>query len=203
MIACELRASVNQNSDKYIGVYKSVGSGRHCRILPGRSILRFHLLQRIILPHLRLQEPFMKICWIALFCSMVAAAAPAQQAKLDGMVDQQLPSLVAIYKSIHASPELSHREEKTSALLAGELRSLGFEVTEHVGKFPNPDWKGYGVVALMKNGAGPTVLVRADMDALPVEEQTGLPYASHVRTKNDAGQDVGVMHACGHDIHVA
>jgi amidohydrolase len=145
----------------------------------------------------------MKLWLMMLFCSMFACVAPAQQAKIDVMVDQQLPSLVTIYKGIHTSPELSHHEEKTSALLARELRLLGFEVTEHVGKYPNPDWHGYGVVALMKNGAGPTVLVRADMDALPVEEQTGLPYASRVRTKNDAGQDVGVMHACGHDIHVA
>jgi amidohydrolase len=144
----------------------------------------------------------MKLRLVGLSCLLVSAAASAQQAKLDATIDQQLPSLVSIYKGIHAAPELSHHEEKTSALLAQELRSLGFEVTEHVGKYPNPDWKGYGVVAVMKNGAGPTVLVRADMDALPVEEQTGLPYASHVRTKDDAGQDVGVMHACGHDIHV-
>jgi hippurate hydrolase len=87
-------------------------------------------------------------------------------------------------------------------LLARELRGFGYDVTEHVGKYPKPEWQGHGIVAVMKNGAGPTVLVRADMDALPVEEQTGLPYASHVHTKNDAGLDVGVMHACGHDIHV-
>jgi len=87
------------------------------------------------------------------------------------LVDQELPSLVATYKSIHAAPELSHHEEKTSALLAERLRSVGYEVTDHVGKYPNPEWQGYGVVAVMKNGAGPTVLVRADMDALPVEEK--------------------------------
>jgi amidohydrolase len=144
----------------------------------------------------------MRLRFAGLSCLLVSAAASAQQAKLDAAIDQQLPSLVSIYKGIHAAPELSHHEEKTSALLAEQLRSLGFEVTEHVGKYPNPDWRGYGVVAVMKNGAGPTVLVRADMDALPVEEQTGLPYASHVRAKDDAGQDVGVMHACGHDIHV-
>jgi amidohydrolase len=126
----------------------------------------------------------------------------AQQNQIDAKVDQQLPALVSMYKSLHAAPELSHHEEKTSALVARELRSLGFEVTEHVGKYPNPDWKGYGVVAVLKNGAGPTVLVRADMDALPVDEQTGMPYASHVRAKDDAGGDVPVMHACGHDIHV-
>jgi amidohydrolase len=144
----------------------------------------------------------MRFLRTTLFSLLIATTASAQQARLDTAIDQQLPSLVSIYKGIHAAPELSHHEERTSGLLAQELRSLGFEVTEHVGKYPNPDWKGYGVVAVMKNGAGPTVLVRADMDALPVEEQTGLSYASHVRAKDDAGQDVGVMHACGHDIHV-
>jgi amidohydrolase len=144
----------------------------------------------------------MKFFSAGLLCLLFSSASAAQQTKLDSAIDQQLPSLVSIYKGIHAAPELSHHEEKTSALLAEQLRSAGFEVTEHVGKYPNPEWKGYGVVAVMKNGAGPTVLVRADMDALPVEEQTGLPYASHVRAKDDAGQDVGVMHACGHDIHV-
>jgi amidohydrolase len=144
----------------------------------------------------------MKLRLVGLSCLLVSGGVWAQQAKLDAKIDQQLPSLVSIYKGIHAAPELSHHEEKTSALLAQELRSLGFEVTEHVGKYPNADWKGYGVVAVMKNGAGPTVLVRADMDALPVEEKTGLAYASQVRAKDDAGQDVGVMHACGHDIHV-
>lgn len=129
-------------------------------------------------------------------------AVLAQQTKLDTMIDQELPSLVATYKSLHAAPELSHYEVKTSTFLAQQLRALGYDVTEHVGKYEKPEWKGYGVVAVMKNGAGPTVLVRTDMDALPVEEQTGLAYASHVRTKNDAGQDVGVMHACGHDIHM-
>jgi hippurate hydrolase len=119
------------------------------------------------------------------------------------MIDQELPGLVATYKALHAAPELSHQEEKTSALLARELRALGYDVTEHVGKYPNPEWKGYGVVAVLKNGAGPTVLVRADMDALPVEEQTGVAYASKVHAKNDAGGDVSVMHACGHDIHVS
>src|SRR5215813_13130634 len=103
---------------------------------------------------------------------------------------------------LHTNPELSHREAKTSAYLASQLRSYGYEVTEGVGKYPRPEWKGYGVVAVMKNGQGPTVLVRTDIDALPVEEKTGLPYSSQVKTKNDAGQDVSVMHACGHDIHM-
>ncbi|HYA97438.1 MAG TPA: amidohydrolase [Methylomirabilota bacterium] len=132
----------------------------------------------------------------------LAAAAEAQQPAVDQIVDQELPGLVATYKQIHAAPELSTHEEKTSALLAQELRAMGYEVSDRIGVYKNPNWKGYGVVAVMRNGAGPTVLVRADMDALPVEEQTGLPYASKVRAKNDAGVEVGVMHACGHDIHV-
>ena len=92
---------------------------------------------------------------------MTARVAMPRQAKVDGVVDQQLPSLVSIYKGIHAAFELSHHEEKTSALLARELRSLGFDVTEHVGKYANPDLNAYGVVAVMKNGAGPTVWGRA------------------------------------------
>jgi amidohydrolase len=148
----------------------------------------------------------MKSRFLALAPPLLIAAtlqvAAAQSPALDAKVDQELPSLISIYKALHASPELSHHEDKTAAFLAQQLRGFGYEVTEHVGKYPNPQWQGHGIVALMKNGAGPTVLVRADMDALPVEEQTGLPYASHLHTKNDAGVDVGVMHACGHDIHV-
>lgn len=123
-------------------------------------------------------------------------------ANYDALVEESLPWLLTTYKMLHAAPELSHREEKTSAFFAAELRKLGFSVTERVGKFERPEWKGYGVVALMKNGPGPTVLLRTDIDALPVEEKTGLPYASTVKTRNDAGLDVSVMHACGHDIHM-
>jgi len=142
------------------------------------------------------------LCLTGLTSLLLASGAASQQPKLDVALDQELPFLVSTYKALHAAPELSHHEDKTAALLAGELRGFGYELTEHVGKYPRPEWQGHGIVAVMKNGAGPTVLVRADMDALPVEEQTGLPYASHVHTKNDAGLDVGVMHACGHDIHV-
>jgi amidohydrolase len=147
----------------------------------------------------------MKFCFFALAALAAISAVPiaaAQSPALDAKLDKELPSLVSTYKSLHAAPELSHHEDKTAALLANALRGFGYDVTEHVGKYPNPQWQGHGIVAVMKNGTGPTVLVRADMDALPVEEQTGLPYASHLHTKNDAGVDVGVMHACGHDIHV-
>jgi hippurate hydrolase len=133
---------------------------------------------------------------------LATASRPAAATRLDAMIEQELPALVSTYKDLHAAPELSHHEDNTAALLAGRLRSFGYEVTEHVGKYPKPEWRGHGIVAVMRNGVGPTVLVRADLDALPVEEQTGLGYASHVKTKNDAGVEVGVMHACGHDIHV-
>ena len=126
----------------------------------------------------------------------------AQQTSLDALVERDIASLLATYKMLHASPELSHREEKTSAFVAGELRKLGFTVTERIGKYERSDWVGYGIVAVMKNGAGPTVLVRSELDALPVDEKTGVPYASKVKTKNDAGQEVSVMHACGHDTHM-
>jgi len=142
-----------------------------------------------------------KISLFPLLIGFFVAPVFAQQS-LDAMVDRELPQLVNTYKMLHAAPELSHYEVKTSAFLAQQLRALGYEVTENVGKYDKSEWKGHGVVAVMKNGAGPTVLVRSDMDALPVEEQTGLPYASTVKTKNDAGQQVGVMHACGHDVHI-
>ena len=126
----------------------------------------------------------------------------AQQLSLDAMIERDMDALLATYKALHAAPELSHREQKTSALVAAALRKLGFTVTERVGKFQNPQWQGYGVVGVLKNGPGPTVLVRTELDALPVEEKTGLSYASAVKTKNDAGVEVAVMHACGHDIHM-
>ena len=144
----------------------------------------------------------MKKIFLLLFLISFGTSSVRAQQSLDAMIDRELPQLVSTYKMLHAAPELSHYEAKTSALLAAQLRSLGFTVTENVGKYEQPEWKSYGVVAVMKNGAGPTVLVRTDLDALPVEEKTGVDYASKVKTKNDAGQDVSVMHACGHDVHI-
>lgn len=103
--------------------------------------------------------------------------------------------LLSLYKYLHANPELSFQEENTAKRIAKELQDAGFEVTEKVG--------GHGIVALMKNGEGPTVMLRTDLDALPVAEQTGLPYASKVTATEQTGQQVSVMHACGHDIHMA
>ncbi len=112
----------------------------------------------------------------------------------------ELPGLVEMYKGIHEHAELSHFEVKTSAIVAEELRKAGYTVTDHVGVYEDGS-KAYGVVGILKNGPGPMLLVRGDMDALPIIEETGVPYASHVMSKNQAGQTVGVMHACGHDIH--
>ena len=127
--------------------------------------------------------------------------APAVAQNLEGLVGDQLSGLVSTYQGIHAHPELSHREEHTSALLAAELRKSGYTVTERVGKYPDGT-QAYGVVAILQNGPGPKLLIRTDMDALPIVEETGVSYASHVKGKNAAGQEVGVMHACGHDVHV-
>src|SRR4030095_3591829 len=106
----------------------------------------------------------------------VSARINAQQS-VDAMIDSDIVSLVSTYKTLHAAPELSHREEKTAAFLAAQLRALGYTVTEGIGKFERPEWHGHGIVAVMKNGPGPTVLLRSDIDALPVEERTELPYA--------------------------
>jgi len=138
-----------------------------------------------------------------LLLSMWVAPLILAQQTPQSLADAELPSLLGIYKDIHTHPELSGYEERTAALAAKELRAAGCQVTEHVGKYENSKLKGYGVVGVMKNGDGPTVLVRTDMDALPVEEDTGLPYASKVVAKNDEGKDVHVMHACGHDAHIA
>lgn len=130
----------------------------------------------------------------ALALSMPAVAQDRGVPDLGGDVQKQMPSLMAIYKDLHANPELSFMEVRSAGILAAEARKLGFAVTEKVG--------GTGIVAVMKNGAGPVVLVRADMDALPVVEQTGLAGASKVRVTTKEGVETGVMHACGHDTHM-
>ncbi|MGH9367004.1 MAG: amidohydrolase [Thermoanaerobaculia bacterium] len=129
-----------------------------------------------------------------LFSATLGAQGATAKSPALAPLDALYPDLEKLYLDLHQSPELSWHEEKTSAKMAGRLRQLGYEVTERVG--------GFGVVAVMKNGTGPTVLVRADMDGLPVEERTGLPYASKVTTRDDSGATVPVMHACGHDVHM-
>ena len=131
----------------------------------------------------------------------LAAQTPATPSDLSNSVDRQLPALTETYKHLHRNPELSRHEEQTSAFIAGELRKLGYTVTDHVGKYEDGT-QAFGVVAILENGAGPRVLIRTDMDALPVEERTGLDYASTVKSTNAQGQQVGVMQACGHDLHM-
>ncbi|GAA4722982.1 amidohydrolase [Sphingomonas lutea] len=125
-----------------------------------------------------------------------AAATPASlpAATLAQSIQGDMPQLMALYRDLHANPELSMQEVRTPAKLAPEMRKLGFTVTEKVGKT--------GVVAMLRNGPGPVLMLRADMDALPVVEQTGLPFASKVRVTTAQGVETGVMHACGHDTHV-
>jgi hippurate hydrolase len=129
------------------------------------------------------------------FVILLATFAGAQTTASSKEVESVYPEAHALYLDLHKSPELSSHETQTAAKLAARLRALGYDVTEHVG--------GTGIVAVLKNGAGPTVMLRTELDALPVEEKTGLPYASKVHTKDDAGRDVPVMHACGHDLHMA
>jgi len=113
----------------------------------------------------------------------------------------QLPALTETYKHLHENPELSGHEVQTAAYVAAALRKLGYTVTEHVGKYQDGT-QAEGVVAMLENGAEPRLLLRTELDALPVEEKTGLDYASRVTTTNAQGQKVGVMHACGHDLHM-
>src|SRR6266700_5863377 len=131
----------------------------------------------------------------SLLIAALTACACAQSLSPSKEVETVYPDAHALYLDIHQNPELSSHETRTAAKLATRLRSLGYEVTEHLG--------GTGIVALLKNGPGPTVMLRTELDALPVEEKTGLSYASKVRTKDDAGHDVPVAHACGHDLHMA
>ena len=127
-----------------------------------------------------------------LLLALPTLAAPPPE--LTSLLDQHYPALDQLYTHFHANPELSLKEEKTAKRLAQELRALNYEVTENVG--------GYGVVAVLKNGAGKTLLIRSDLDGLPVKEDTGAPYASTVVAADHAGKSAPVMHACGHDVHI-
>src|SRR5256714_2353610 len=144
----------------------------------------------------------MKIRFLVFALALVSVPLFGQQTP-QSIADAELPSLITIYKDLHTHPELSTHEERSAAIVAKELKAAGCEVTERVGKYDKPGLTGFGVIGVMKNGDGPTVAIRTDLDALPVHEETGVPYASTVTTKNDAGQDVSVMHACGHDIHMS
>jgi amidohydrolase len=128
----------------------------------------------------------------AFACAQVSSSSQSASSK---EVESVYPDAHALYLDLHEHPELSSHETQTAAKLTARLRIAGYNVTEHVG--------GTGIVAIMKNGPGPTIMLRTELDALPVEEKTGLPYASKVHEKDDSGHDVAVMHACGHDLHMA
>jgi hippurate hydrolase len=141
----------------------------------------------------------MRTTLAVLFTLLAVAAATAQSSvsirdAVRSCVNAEYPALFELYRHLHANPELSFQEQQTAARLADELRRSGYEVTTGVG--------GHGVVTVLRNGNGPTVLVRCDLDGLPVKEQTGLPYASVATAKDDSGKEVPVMQACGHDIHM-
>jgi amidohydrolase len=133
------------------------------------------------------------VCLVALATS-VSAADAGLKAAVAQKVAAEFTSLNALYLDLHTHPELSLMEERTAAVVARELRAAGFETVEHFG--------GTGVVGVLKNGPGPTLLIRTDLDALPVKEETGVPYASTARVKDLTGAEVPAMHACGHDIHM-
>ena len=134
--------------------------------------------------------------WTALLLfAVLAAAGFSQTSTASKEVDAVFADSRALYLDLHQNPELSSHETQTAAKLASRLQAAGYTVTEHVG--------GTGIVAVLKNGTGPTIMIRTELDALPVEEKTGLLYASKVRAQDDAGRDVPVMHACGHDLHMA
>jgi hippurate hydrolase len=139
-------------------------------------------------------------------CVMAGVALPVagqstSAGDLNAAAERQLPALTETYKHLHENPELSEHEVKTAAFVAGELRKLGYTVTEHVGKYED-GVQAEGVMAVLENGEGRRVMLRTELDALPVEEKTGLDYASHVKTTNAQGQTIPVMHACGHDLHM-
>ena len=130
---------------------------------------------------------------IAFFTSLAASVVQAKDSTLPDL-DSLYPELDALYIDLHQNPELSGQEEKTAAKMADRPRRLGYEVTTGIG--------GHGIVALMRNGNGPTLMLRPDMDALPVQEKTGLPFASKVTVPGQGGIQVPVMHVCGHDVHM-
>jgi hippurate hydrolase len=146
--------------------------------------------------------PLAALCAAALpLAAQSPAPSPAAPPDLASSVAAQLTALTATYKHLHRNPELSRQEKQTSAYLAAALRKDGYTVTEHVGLYGD-NAPAYGVVAILENGPGPRVLIRTELDALPVVEKTGLDYASTVKSTNAEGQSVGVMHACGHDLHM-
>jgi len=132
---------------------------------------------------------------ILIIAALISVQHTTMAQTVDAFIEKIYPELDALYKHLHQNPELSLQEKETSARIAQELRSIGYEVTEGIG--------GYGVVGLLKNGPGPVLLIRSDMDALPMEEKTGLPYASTKKAIGNDGKETYIAHSCGHDINMS
>lgn len=149
----------------------------------------------MIAPPLSLRFSVLLLAAALLLPASVRSEETAADSQIKQWVNEHVDEIVALYEEFHRTPEISFQEQETAARLAAQLKELGAEVSTGIG--------GHGVVGLLRNGDGPTVMVRTDLDALPVTENTGLPYASTATTKNENGVEVGVMHACGHDLHIA
>jgi len=143
-----------------------------------------------------------KLLLVVLIVFSMIPVTAEDSVSIKNTIESHMEEWLQSYRHLHAHPELSYQERESSAFLAGKMRDAGFEVTERFGDYGTSDATSYGVVAIMENGEGPVVLVRTDMDALPVTEETGLPYSSEVTVSDDTGIETGVMHACGHDIHM-
>src|SRR5580704_16536793 len=156
-----------------------------CGLMPSSQNFHGKNMKRLLLILVLLSSPSLSVA------SWAAEPWRAPSAQIDAVY----PQVESLYLDLHRNPELSYHEEKTAAKIADQLRKLGYDVTTGFG--------GTGVVGVFKNGSGPVVMLRAELDALPVPEKTGLPYASKVTAKDDSGKEVPVMHACGHDVHMA
>ncbi len=151
------------------------------------------------MPHLTVPLLADKRLYFTVICLLLPLSYNVESAKGDETdvvkwVDAELPELIKVYAHLHANPEISFQEEQTAKFIATKWRELGYDVTSEIG--------GHGLVAILKNGEGPTVMLRTDLDALPVKEATGLPFASTQQVETDSGAISGVMHACGHDVHM-
>jgi len=198
--SCINLGSPSGTAARWLPAFKPVENGLTCIFLPsilcfGSGVVLYPVQKEVAMVAIRRLRGLRITAFSMSLLALIAVRASAQNSPLDRQVNSVLPDAQTLYLDLHQHPELSSHETRTAAELANRLRTLGYEVTEHVG--------GTGVVAILKNGPGPTVMLRTELDALPVEEKTGLPYASKVRTKDDSGRDVGVMHACGHDVHMA
>ena len=183
---------------------KPQSKSNEARVPYGRSeeLLKFSAKQTKIFPNKTLLERLddaraktLTPLLILIVACNFSQVSLGQQDQTSAWVESKLETLAKLYLHFHRKPELSFEEQETATRFAEELERMGADVSRNIG--------GHGVVAIIENGPGPTVMLRADLDALPIKEQTNLPYASTVRATDAAGNEVGVMHACGHDLHMA